>query len=215
MIRLRARMGLTTLAVLAVSATAGCRGQTSEEPPVVVIRNMYDQPRYDSQERGPFFADNRVERPAVPGTVAREDQASLEVLTGREDDGSGWVATVPAEVADTHGGMEALVTRGQDRYGIYCTPCHGMSGDGEGMIARRAQQLGAAALKPPTFHDARLRSMPDGQLFATISNGIRNMPPYRHSVPVEDRWAIVSYVRALQISQAGRKTAMNDVEERP
>ncbi|MFW5876037.1 MAG: c-type cytochrome [Myxococcota bacterium] len=213
--RVQARIGRYSLAALAVVASVGCRGEKSEEPPIVVIRNMFDQPKYDSQERGPFFQDERVDRHAPFGTVSRQEEPRLDVLTGRELDGSGWVLTVPAQVADEHGGMSALVARGRDRFNIYCATCHGLSGKGDGMIARRAEDLGAATLSPPTFHDERIRTMPDGQMFATITNGIRNMPPYRHSIPVADRWAIVSYVRALQISQAGRKTAMNDVEEQP
>lgn len=213
--RVGSRIGRYSLAALALVATAGCRGETSEEPPVVVIRNMHDQPKYDSQERGPFFRDERVDRHPPFGTVSRQEEPRLDVLTGRKLDGTGWVLTVPPQVADEHGGMAALVERGQDRFDIYCAACHGRSGKGDGMIARRATKLGAATLSPPTFHEERIRTMPDGQMFATITNGIRNMPPYRHSIPVDDRWAIVSYVRALQISQAGRTTAMNHVEEQP
>lgn len=82
------------------------------------------------------------------------------------------------------------------------------------MVGLRAQELGAAALKPPTFHDDRLRHIPDGQLYATISNGVRNMPAYGHSIPLDDRWAIVGYVRALQLSQQGqRQAAAGDTAE--
>ncbi len=94
------------------------------------------------------------------------------------------------------------MARGKDRYDIYCSVCHSISGDGQGMVSRRAAALGATALMAPSFHDDRLRHIPDGQLYATITNGVRNMPAYAHNLPVDDRWAIVQYVRALQLSQA-------------
>jgi len=101
--------------------------------------------------------------------------------------------------------MEDHVARGRDRYDVFCTPCHGYAGDGDGMVPTRV----GGAIRPPTLHDDRLRHVPDGQLFATITHGIRNMPMYAHSIPAEDRWAIVSYVRALQLSQQPEATAMN------
>ena len=99
--------------------------------------------------------------------------------------------------------MDALEKRGQDRYGIYCTPCHDKTGSGDGMVVRHG------LVKPPTYHQDRLRHAPDGQIFATISNGIRNMPAYGPQIPVRDRWAVVSYVRALQISQAPLAAEVN------
>ncbi|MEZ4256707.1 MAG: cytochrome c [Polyangiales bacterium] len=81
------------------------------------------------------------------------------------------------------------------------------------MVSERAVSVGAAALKAADLHDSRLKHIPDGQLYATITNGVRNMPAYRHSVPIDDRWAIVSYVRALQLASDGGATAMNTAEE--
>jgi mono/diheme cytochrome c family protein len=106
--------------------------------------------------------------------------------------------------------MEQALARGQQRYDIYCAPCHGVAGDGAGLVSKRAERRGFSALIAPTLHDDRIRQMPDGQLYGTITNGIRNMPAYGHNVSQDDRWAIVTYVRALQISQASRPTAMND-----
>ena len=94
-----------------------------------------------------------------------------------------------------------MLKRGQQRYGIYCVPCHDATGSGEGMAKKRAVASGASAFVPPTFHQDRIRHIPDGQLFATITNGKSNMPPYAMQIKVDDRWAIVSYVRALQIAQ--------------
>lgn len=175
----------------------GCQGQTSTEPPIVPIRNMHEQPRYDSQSAAIYFTDGRSMRPPVPHTVSREMEPDPVIDTGVEDNFS-YANTIPDSVVEDFGGMSALLERGQERYDIFCVPCHGGLGDGEGMVAHVS---GEATLGPPTFHGERLREMPDGQLYATIRNGIRNMPAYRHNVPVRDRWAIVGYVRALQLSQ--------------
>ncbi|MEM7447791.1 MAG: cytochrome c [Myxococcota bacterium] len=180
----------------------------TEQEPVVPIRNMHDQPRYDPQEESAFFKDGRTMRSPPEGTVAVEMEVDLSVQTGRTPEDDGWLLYVPRSVMPSgQSGRTAFLERGQERYNISCAPCHGASGHGDGMVARRAVQLGAAALSPPTLHDERIRTMPDGQLFATISNGIRKMPAYRHAISVRDRWAIASYVRALQLSQASRATA--------
>ncbi|MEO7110509.1 MAG: cytochrome c [Polyangiaceae bacterium] len=177
-------------------ASLGCRGQTTEDEPIVPIRNMYDQPKYSMQQESAFFPDHRNMRPPPEGVVSREEEWDESIASGRLDDGSGYVLTIPEGVVEQAGGMEALVKRGQDRFGIYCTPCHDHTGSGDGMAVRHGM------MKPPTFHQDRLRHAPDGQIFATISNGVRNMPAYGPQIPVRDRWAVVSYVRALQISQA-------------
>jgi len=191
---------LITLALATLGT--GCIGGESAEPPVVGIRNMYNQPRYDTQERQPFFADQRSMRPQVEGTISREMTKGYPVATGLVAQSGAYVEKVPATLVRNFGTAQAMMVRGQDRYNIYCAPCHSVAGDGKGMVSRRAASLGAAGLVAPTFHDDRLRHIPDGQLFATITNGLRNMPSYAHNLPVDDRWAIVQYVRALQLSQA-------------
>jgi mono/diheme cytochrome c family protein len=183
---------------------AGCRGQTSEESPVAILRNMYQQPRYNPQARSTYFKDGRTMRPPVEGSVAREVETNPITGEGRTVDGTGFVDTIPPAVVQRVGDMNRLVNRGQDRYGIYCVPCHGGLGDGAGMVPTVSL---VPAIRPPTFHDDRLRHVPDGQIYATIRNGIRNMPSYRGQIPVADRWAIVAYVRALQLSQADQRTA--------
>ena len=190
------------IAVAFATVGTGCIGGESSEPPVVGIRNMYNQPRYDTQERQPFFADQRSMRPQVEGTVSREMEKKYPVATGLSAQTNAYLARVPRDVALGFGTPQALMARGEERYNIYCAPCHSFSGDGKGMVSRRAAALGAAGLVAPSFHDDRLRHIPDGQLFATITNGLRNMPSYAHNIPVDDRWAIVQYVRALQLSQA-------------
>jgi hypothetical protein len=180
---------------LALGALAACRGQTTEDPPIVPIRNMYSQPKYLMQQRGELFDDGRAMRSPVEGTISRETEIDPRVAHGRLDDDTGYVLTIPHEAIDHYGGMDRMLTRGQDRFGIYCTPCHGLDGSGQGMVVKHG------LVQPPTYHQDRLRHIPDGQVFATIENGIRNMPAYGPQIPTFDRWAIVSYVRALQISQ--------------
>ena len=199
----------------------GCRGEVSADPPITPLRNMHFQQRYNSQARSPFFADHRTMRNPPEGTVARfpgganvqyanftvgrdegfDDDA---VTLGHENDSPAYVMTIPDRVAQAAGGLDAMVRRGQQRYGIYCTPCHGGVGDGRGLVYLRSIGPDGPRYQypqPANLHDDRLRHIPDGQLYATISNGVRNMPGYSAQIPVSDRWAIVSYVRALQLSQ--------------
>ena len=190
------RASVLMTAILSIAALAGCRGQTSKESPIVGIRGMYDQPRYDMQSRSPFFADHRTMRLPVEHTVSREAILDPQIAEGRLPDDTGYVLTIPQQVIDQGGGFAKVLARGEDRFNIYCTPCHDKTGSGRGMAVKHGM------MTPPSFHQDRIRHMPDGQLYATINNGIRNMPAYGISVPVTDRWAIVAYVRALQLSQA-------------
>lgn len=175
---------------------AGCRGEVSSDPPLVPIRNMYDQPRFDMQSETTMFEDGRTMRPPVEGTISREDEIDPRIARGRLEDESGYVLVIPDEVVTRGGGMQTLTERGRDRYAIYCAPCHSLTGDGKGMIIKRGM------LPPPSYHQKRLREAPDGQIYATIENGKGNMPAYGPQIPIQDRWAIVAYVRALQVSQA-------------
>lgn len=231
--------------VLAASI-AGCRGGVTEETPVVPIRNMYNQPRYDDQSHSDFFQDGRTMREPVFGTVAQEMPTQYEVETGRSDDNRSWVLEVPNEVvakfhADlannpTHAGLTpwerftpeqqqearlAMLERGQERFDIYCAPCHGVVGDGNGLIAQRVRWLsetlrdpGAASLNIISLQDERIRTMPDGQMYSVVTHGIRTMPAYSQSIQNQDRWAIVAYVRALQLSyETMPASARRDAEE--
>ncbi len=185
------------LGAIALSALAACRGETSRETPIVPIRNMYKQPRYNMQGESAFFKDDgRTMRPQVDGTISRETETDPELAKGRLADNSGYVLTIPKAVVDEFGGMAQLLDRGEQRFGIYCAPCHDPSGGGQGIVVKHGMQV------PPTFHQKRIREIPDGQLFATISNGISNMPAYGPQIRPSDRWAIVGHVRALQVSQA-------------
>jgi cytochrome c5 len=182
--------------LLGLLTSAGCRGQTSSEPPIVVLRNMFHQDRYNAQAESQLFRDGRTMRMPVEGTVPREREISPELGQGRLRDDSGYVAELPPALAERFGGALGLLERGQERYGIYCRPCHDATGSGQGTVIRR----GGWQPPPPSFHQARIRQMPDGQLFATITHGVRTMPSHGAQIPVDDRWAIVSYVRALQLA---------------
>lgn len=151
--------------------------------------NMRNQPRYDPLEPSTFFPDQRSARQPVPGTVARgavdQDQ---EYNTGRTADGL-LVEEMPVEIT------QELLERGQERYNIYCTPCHGVDGYGEGMIVQRGFP------PPQSFHTDRLRGAPDGHFYDVITNGFGRMFAYSYRIQPDDRWAVVAYIRALQLSQ--------------
>lgn len=170
---------------------ASCQGQISEKPPVHPNMNMDQQPRKEAQEVNEFFDDNRSMRQPVEGTVARgynkTDKAYYEGVDANGD----WIDEMPIEMTTE------LLYRGQERYDVYCSVCHGGTGDGQGII-----MTGNYGYVPaPTYHMDRLREAPDGELYSAIYNGVRSMPSYATQIKVEDRWAIVAYIRALQASQ--------------
>jgi mono/diheme cytochrome c family protein len=193
--------------LVAAGALAGCRGQTSEDPPIMPERNMYDTERYNPESFADFFPDHRTMREPVEGTVARDHyRDDPEIATGLLADKSGYVMTIPQMFIHRQGGMEKILARGQERFNIYCAPCHGQTGDGKGMVTCKRDKATDACQSRgfpplPSYEDPRLRQMPDGQLFATISHGVRTMPAYGAQIPIDDRWSIVAYVRALQLSQ--------------
>jgi mono/diheme cytochrome c family protein len=163
--------------VLALAAAAACR------------QDMHDQPKYIPLRPSDFFGDGRSERPLLEGTVARghlKDDAAF--YTGKGPDGKP-VDAFPFPVT-----MD-VIERGQQRFNIYCTPCHGHLGNGDGMIPQRGFR------HPPTYHQDRLRKVPNGYIFDVISTGFGAMPDYAAQIEPRDRWAIVAYVRALQLSE--------------
>ncbi len=171
------------------------RHTLSPKPRWHIIQDMDNQPRGNTQARGRLFADRRSMRPPVAGAVARgeleADSALYRGLVGEE-----WIEAIPVPIT------LQLMERGRDRFEIFCSPCHGLAGGGDGMTAKRAEELQEGTWTPPaSFHTELIRGRPAGHLFNTISNGIRNMPAYGPQIPVTDRWAIVAYVRALQRSQ--------------
>ncbi len=189
----------SAIVLLSVAALAGCRGSISEEPPIHWQQNMDSQNRYEAQEENTFFEDRRAMRPHVEGTVAYGTLAEDDHLHRGIADG-GFATELPT--ADDQGQAieldEALLQRGKERYNIYCAPCHDGAGTGDGIIVQRG------FMKPPSFHEERVRSIAVGGLYDIVTNGVRNMPPYRGQIGLRDRWAVAAYVRALQVSRAGR-----------
>jgi mono/diheme cytochrome c family protein len=168
-----------------------CRGQLSEKPPIHPNMNMDQQERFEPQEQNKFFADDRAMRQPVEGTIPRGHLKQDRPLYQGINEDSSFVTEIPVDVT------KSFLYRGQDRYNVYCTPCHGISGDGNGIIM--ANQYGY--VPAPSFHIERLQNQSAGYLYSVVANGIRTMPSYAHQIPVEDRWAVVAYVRALQRSQ--------------
>jgi mono/diheme cytochrome c family protein len=163
--------------MLAGTALAGCR------------QDMHDQPKFIPLRPSGFFADGRSERPLIEGTVPRghlNDDTAF--YTGKGPDGKPLDTFPFAVTAD-------VVERGQDRYNVYCAPCHDRTGSGNGMIVKRGYR------KPPSYHIDRLRQVPNGYLYDVIARGFGAMPDYAAQIPPRDRWAIVAYIRALQLSQ--------------
>lgn len=185
------RMYKIPMLLFAVLILASCRGQISDKPPIHPQQNMYFQERFNAQEENPFFEDGRAMRMPVEGTVARGQLREDHVLYQGLDETGEFVAENPLPVTSE------LLYRGQDRYDIYCSVCHGGTGDGQGIIM--AGQFGF--VPAPTFHQDRLREVPDGEVYSAIANGVRTMPSYATQVRPNDRWAIVAYIRALQQSQ--------------
>ena len=173
--RISARSAISGLIVVIAVSGAGCR------------QDMHDQPKYVPLRQSAFFNDARSARPLVEGTVARGQLREDDLLyTGKV---KGEDATLfPMRVDET------LMARGQQRFNIYCAPCHGRTGQGDGMVVRRGYR------RPPSIHQDRLRSAPVGHFFDVMTNGFGAMPDYAAQIKAEDRWAIVAYIRALQLS---------------
>ncbi len=152
--------------------------------------DMHDQPRGKPLRMSDFFEDGRTERPLIPGTVARGQlRDDTYFYTGMIGNAAGDAFPFPM-TAD-------VLARGRERFNIYCAPCHSRLGDGNGMIVQRGYR------RPPSFHIDRLRNAPVGHFFDVITNGFGAMPDYAAQIPPRDRWAIIGYIRALQLSQAG------------
>jgi len=159
---------------------------------------MYDQEKYEAHEASNFFADGLSARQPVKGTVARGDlRLDQHLYTGKT--GDELAATLPASVRLDIG----LLKRGQQRFEIFCAPCHDRTGGGNGMIVQRGFK------QPPSMHLDRLRNVPVGHFYDVITNGFGNMASYASRIPVKDRWAIAAYIRALQFSQNAAYDALS------
>ena len=158
--------------------------------------DMWTQPKYKAQEKSSFFADNSSSRLPVKGTVEFGKVKDDEALYRGYVDGR-LIEQMPVPVT------AELIARGQERFNIFCRHCHGAAGDGEGMIAKRGYKVERPVA---SYHTDRLREMPVGHFFDVITNGYGAMFPFSDRIPVEDRWAIVSYIRVLQRSQNAKAT---------
>ncbi len=193
------------LAILPLVIIARNRAEASTARPIQIILDMDLQTKFKTQSRNELFADGRAMRQPVTGTVAR-GEAGADTHFANGVVGGNWATTLPSQTPLT----PALLARGQERFNIYCSACHGYAGLGDGMINRRALELVTNAAGPvdgtvwvaaKSLHDATVTPQPIGQLFNTITYGIRNMAAYGTQIPVADRWAIAAYVIALQRSQ--------------
>jgi mono/diheme cytochrome c family protein len=187
---------LVALSWIPVALAVRARVVKKTEPRIHIIQDMDNQPKIKAQSRFMLFADRRGMRPPVAGTVARGSLIGDPALELGKTADDVWVEAIPVDLSMT------VLERGRQRYDVFCSPCHGLSGYGDGMVSRRADQLQEGTWTPPTsFHTDLIRERAAGHIYNTIANGIRNMPAYGSQIPVDDRWAIVAYVRALQRSQ--------------
>jgi len=169
-------------AILALACT-GCR------------QDMFEQPKFRPLDEDKFFADGRSARPVPPNTFPYDEPQRPPAVEDGTVNGA-FVAEIPVAVD------EPMLQRGRQRFDIYCSPCHGRVGDGHGMIAKRG------FIQPADLHSDRVRYAPPGYLYAVISHGYGAMPDYDDEIPVPDRWAIVAYIRALELS---RRASLADV----
>lgn len=200
-IRLITPIGLVGLAL------AGCEGETFTQPPIHLQQNMDFQKKFEAQEENPFYENRRAMRQAPEHTIAQGHLKTDEHLYEGKIEGE-WTTALPPR--DEHGATievsEAWLERGQDRFGIYCSPCHGFTGVGNGLVIQRGM------VKPTSLYDERLQGMGVGYFFHVVTNGKNNMMPYKAQIPVRDRWAIASYVRVLQRSRAASLDQIPEAE---
>lgn len=199
------------ICVLLVSIL-GFRGSKFTAPPIDyfpewAFPSMENQPKLRPQSESKFFADGRSDRlpPAhtVPRGMLREDE---HLFRGKDASGA-FAASIPASLTVDMKFLE----RGRNRFEIYCAPCHGAAGDGQGITSKYG--MGAVSANG-NYHADRLRTMPDGEIFNTITNGKNTMQPYADKLAPEDRWAVVAYVRALQRAQQGTAADVTDAAAR-
>jgi mono/diheme cytochrome c family protein len=195
---------LFLIAIALAVGIAGSRGKPSRKPPIEVFSDMDRQPKIRPQTPSDFFADGKASRLPVQGTVARGSHfLDNPVNTGLVTGTTNFVVVNPLKVT------EQLVARGQERYQIYCSPCHSPVGDGNGIT----KSFGMAVVA--NLHDPRIVGFPDGELFHVITHGRNLMGPYAAQIAVEDRWAVVAYVRALQLASLGRPEDLAGAANQP
>ena len=200
---------LVAIGSIPFALAAMARAVPSSHTRIHIIQDMDNQPKFRAQHANPLFADGRAMRPVVAGTVA-QGQLEADDHYNRGVVDNDWATTFPPQVQVNLD----LVYRGQDRFNIYCTPCHGYAGYGDGMINQRAMDLvnlglnGTTWVQPKNMHEQLIREQPVGQTFNTTTNGVRTMSGYAAQIPTDARWAIVAHVQALPRSQTA---ASNDL----
>lgn len=180
------RAPIVLLAAIGTLTLAGCSKFTSRSTPIWVWDDMKKQDKYKSQMSSAFFADGRASRRPVAGTVALETYRADEVYSTGINADNTYVARNPETISTE------LLLRGQQRFNIYCAPCHDKTGTGKGIVPAKATWI------PGNLHEDRIMNFVDGEVYHVITAGRRSMPGYRFQVSERDRWAIVAYVRALQ-----------------
>ena len=183
----------------------GLRGTKFTAPPIDIFPewafpSMEHQPKLRPQSANAFFADGRTDRVPPPRTVARGMLQEDDHLFRGKDAAGAFVSGMPAGLNIDLKALE----QGRERYQIFCAPCHGATGDGNGITKRYG--MGAT----PSYHDDRLRNMPDGEIYNTITNGKNTMLPYADKLTPEERWKVVAYVRSLQRAQKGTVADLTD-----
>jgi mono/diheme cytochrome c family protein len=217
---IRSRAVSLACALGALALLAGCEQQ---------MANMYQQPKLKPLQESPLWPDGRASRPLEPYTIVYSGGAFADSSSGRlqiaplptevpptlpvNAEGEPKIAARSGPLAETNATNPlprtlAVLKRGQERFGIFCAPCHGFAGHGDGMVARRGFP------NPPSYHIDRLRNAPDAHFFDVITNGYGAMYPYADRVPPNDRWAIVAYIRALQLSQHATLDAVPETQRR-
>lgn len=195
---------LVALTLIPLGGLIVARHGVQDAPRIQVVYDMDQQDKFRSQTSTDLFEDGRTMRKWVDGTVARGQMRETAVVADGKT-GEAWVANIPVAVDATS------IARGREKFEVYCAPCHGLAGRGDGLVHRRASSLGEATWTPPTdITTDAVAAQPAGQIYATITNGIRNMPSYAPQLSVQDRWDVVSYVRALQRSVRGTTEDLDD-----
>jgi len=178
---------IATLMVSALFVFSCGRGDYSEKPPIHLNPNMDSQKKYKAQSESNFFVDGASMRTPVEGTVARGELREDDAYYRGKDASGEFIVTAPMEFTDD------MVKRGEERYDIYCSACHGVDADGKGKILFYEYPI-----PPADFYNERIKGLSDGHMYNAITEGWMNMPSLKAQISVDDRWAIISYIRSLQ-----------------
>jgi len=198
-IYIKLTINFLSILVLLISCT---REQPFKKPPIHLNTNMDIQGKLKTQTSSNFFANGAGMRMPVEHTIARGDlKDDSQLYFGKDKDGN-FIDFNPVTSANP---SPKDLARGQERFKIYCTPCHGQVGDGDGIVISRGYPI-----KPPSFYSQKVRAFEDGYIYSVINEGVRNMPPYAPQIPLNDRWKIVAYVRNLQKNRQNLSSNLND-----